>query len=127
MSREDQTMTDYAVLLPGDEAAWEASSPEHREQTFQRHDAFSKALIERGHEIFGGAELAPSRKATTLRTDADGHHTVTEGPYAESVEQLSGFYLVRTDDLADLVEVCKLLADGDGAIEIREMLGEPER
>jgi hypothetical protein len=120
-------MTDYAVLLPGDEARWEALPPEAREQTFQRHDAFSKALAERGHEVFGGAELAPSKHATLLRTAADGTHTVTEGPYAESVEQLSGFYLVRTDDLADLVEVCKILADGDGAIEIREMLGDPER
>ena len=44
---------------------------------------------------------------------------MTDGPYAETVEQLSGFYLVETDDLDDLVEVTKILADAEGGIEIR--------
>ena len=58
-----------------------------------------------------------------LRTDADGNHTVTDGPYAETVEQLTGFYIVETDDLDDLVEVCKILGRGEGAIEIRAAAG----
>ncbi len=50
---------------------------------------------------------------------------MTDGPYAESVEQLSGFYLVQTDDLDDLVEVTKILADSDGGIEIRACVDHP--
>jgi len=119
-------MPDYVVLLPGDEAAWEAASPEERAAVFARHDAFSKALAERGHQVTGGAELAHSRHARTLRTDAEGHHVVTDGPYAETVEQLSGFYLVTTDDVDDLLEVCRILADAEGAIEVRECLPAPE-
>jgi hypothetical protein len=111
-------MTEYAVLLPGDESAWENTSADDRATTYARHEAFSKALEERGHKITGGAELTHSRTARTLRRTGD-EITVTDGPYAETVEQLSGFYLVETDDLDDLVEVTKILADAEGAIEIR--------
>jgi hypothetical protein len=111
-------MTDYAVLLPGDESVWENMPADQQAQVYARHEEFSKALEARGHKVTGGAELTPSRTARTLRRTGD-EITVTEGPYAETVEQLSGFYLVSTDDLDDLVEVCKILADTDGGIEIR--------
>ncbi len=113
-------MTEYVVLLPGDEAEWEAASEDRRQATYARHREFSKLLEERGHRVTGGAELAHSREAKVLRTDADGRQTVSEGPYAESVEQLTGFYVVDTDDLDDLVDVCKVLGEGEGVIEIRE-------
>ena len=44
---------------------------------------------------------------------------MTEGPYAETVEQLTGFYLVQTDDLDDLIAACGILSSPDGAIEVR--------
>jgi hypothetical protein len=113
-------MTEYVVLLPGDEAEWEAATEERRQATYGKHREFAKLLQERGHRVTGGAELAPSSEATVLRTDADGRHTVTEGPYAETVEQLTGFYVIDTSDLDDLIEVCKVLGQGEGVIEIRE-------
>ena len=119
-------MTDYVVLLPGDEATWEAKSPEEQAAVFAKHDEFSKALAARGHQVTGGAELAHSRTARTLRTDAEGHHTVTDGPYAETVEQLTGFYLVSSDDLDDLLDVCRIIADDEGGIEVRQCLPAPE-
>lgn len=118
---------DYAVLLPGDEDAWAAKSDEERAAVFARHDEFSRALAERGHRVTGGAELAHSRHARTVRVDTDGTHTVTEGPYAEAVEQLSGFYLVESDDLDDLLVVCRILADVEGGVEVRECLPGPEQ
>ena len=54
---------------------------------------------------------------------ADGTQTVTDGPFAETVEQLTGFYLVDSPDLDDLLEVCKVLGRGEGVIEVREMKG----
>jgi hypothetical protein len=111
-------MTEYVVLLPGDESVWAAATEEERAATFARHDEFTKALEARGHTVTGGAELTHSSTARTIRGKGDAI-TVTDGPYAEAVEQLSGFYLVRTDDLDDLVEVAKILADADGGIEIR--------
>lgn len=120
-------MTQYAVLLPGDESYWESLSPEDRAATYARHEEFSQALEARGHKVVGGAELTHSRTARTIRRSGD-RVTVTDGPYAETVEQLSGFYLVESDDLDDLVEVATILSDADGGIEIRacvEHSGDP--
>jgi len=113
-------MTQYVVLLPGDEAAWAAASEETRQATYAQHHEFAKLLEERGHRMTGGAELADSNEAKVLRTDPEGNHTLTDGPYAETVEQLTGFYLVDTDDLDDLLEVCKVLGRGENVIEVRE-------
>jgi hypothetical protein len=111
-------MTEYAILLPGDEAAWATATPEQREATYGRHREFAQALEARGHKVVGGAELVHSSAARTVRASGGGH-AVTEGPYAESVEQLTGFYLVASDDLDDLTEVAKILADAEGGVEIR--------
>lgn len=116
-------MTSYVVLLPGDEAAWEAKPQAEKEQTYARHREFQQLLAERGHTVTGGAELAPSAEARVIRTDADGTQLVTDGPYAETTEQLTGFYVIDSDDLDDLVEVCKVLGRGEGAIEIRAFGG----
>jgi hypothetical protein len=116
-------MTEYVVLLPGDEAEWATATEERRQATYARHHEFAKALEERGHRVTGGAELAHSREAKVLRTDADGHQSVTDGPYAETVEQLTGFYVIDTSDLDDLLEVCKILGKGEGVIEVRECKG----
>jgi hypothetical protein len=110
--------TTYAVLLPGDESYWDTASPEERQAVYAKHEAFAKALAERGHTVTGGAELTHSRGTKLLRGAGDDL-TVTAGPYAETVEQLTGFYLVQSDDVDDLIEVCKILASSDGAIEVR--------
>ena len=116
-------MTEYVVLLPGDESQWDATPQADKEAMYAIHREFAQALEERGHKVTGGNELAHSRNAKVLRTDTDGNHTVTDGPYAETVEQLTGFYIVQSDDLDDLIEVCKILGRGEGAIEIRAAAG----
>ena len=116
-------MTEYVILLPGDESVWERTPAADKEAMYAVHRRFAQALEERGHKVTGGSELAHSREAKVLRTDADGNHTVTDGPYAETVEQLTGFYIVESDDLEDLVDVCKILGRGESAIEIRAAAG----
>ena len=81
-----------------------------------------RLLEERGHRMTGGAELAPLAEAKVVRGTRDAV-TVTDGPYAETVEQLTGFYLVETDDLDDLLNLCGLLSEGD-PIEVRACLPE---
>jgi hypothetical protein len=115
-------MTEYMVLLPDDEKAWESATEEQRQQMYGVHRQFAQLLEERGHKFTGGSELAPSREAKTLRTSADGTTTITDGPYAETVEQLTGFYLIETDDLDGLLDTCKVLAQGgERAIEVRAL------
>ena len=114
----------YAILLPGDEGAWEQATSEYRESVYDRHREFSRLLLKHGHEVVGGAELAHSRTAKTVRGDRDAI-TVTDGPYTETVEQLTGFYLVRTSDLDDLLELCGLIA-GDDVVEVRACMADPD-
>ncbi|HET6966879.1 MAG TPA: YciI family protein [Ornithinibacter sp.] len=119
-------MTTYVILLPGDERTWEAATPEERAAVYAEHERFSRTLGERGHRIVGGAELAHSREARVVR-GGDGGPVVSDGPYAETVEQLSGFYLVESDDLDDLAGVCGILAASGGAVEIRACLAAPDQ
>ena len=111
-------MTEYAILLPGNEAQWENATPEHRAAMYAKHGEFAAKLAERGHKVTGGAELAHSRGALVVR-NVDGGVAVTEGPYAETVEQLTGFYLVESDDLDDLLQVAAMLAGPEGGVEVR--------
>ena len=117
-------MTTYLILLPGDEAGWESATAEEKAAVFAEHDRFSRTLEERGHSITGGAELAHSRTARTVRAGSDGP-VVSDGPYAETVEQLSGFYLVESNDLDDLAAVCSILASSGEPVEIRPCLEAP--
>lgn len=117
-------MAEYVVLLPGDEGAWERASEEERKAVYAQHEEFARLVAERGMRITGGAELTHSREARVVRGSLD-EVTVTEGPYAETVEQLSGFYLVEADDLDALLAVCGLLA-GDEAVEVRAVVPAPE-
>ena len=117
-------MTSYIVMLPGDEAAWAQTPQDERQRVYARHEAFQKALAERGHTMTGGAELRPSSEARVVRTSADGEQTITEGPYSESVEQLTGFYLIDSDDLDDLLAVIgSTLGPAEGAVEVRAFVG----
>ncbi len=111
--------TTYAILLPGDEAAWDSASQAEREAVYARHTRFAEQLAARGHVVKGGAELTHSREARVVRR-VGGKLRVSDGPYAESVEQLTGFYLVETDDLDDLIDCIGILEEiGDGAVEVR--------
>src|SRR3954451_19715294 len=117
-------MTEYVILLPGDETQWESASAERRATTYSRHERFMQLLHERGHTMTGGAELTHSRTTRQVRGDLDAVNG-TDGPFGETVEQLTGVYLVSTDDLDDLLAVCGLLAGGesDGTpVEVRPLV-----
>ena len=111
-------MTEYVVLLPGDESTWESASEEHRAAMYAKHGEFARLLAERGHKVTGGSELTNSRGAKVVRQNGSGV-AVTDGPYAETVEQLTGFYVVESDDLDDLMRVVGELARTEGALEVR--------
>jgi hypothetical protein len=111
-------MTTYVVLISGEETAWEARTEAQRSATHEAHRTFARTLAERGHKITAGEELTGSRDGKVVRPDGDGF-TVTDGPYAETVEQLGGFYVVESDDLDDLMQVVGELARTEGAVEVR--------
>lgn len=115
-------MTQYILLIPDSEQDWASRPEEERQAVYAKHTAFAEALAARGHKIVAGAELAPASQARTVSKVGDAV-TVTDGPYAESVEQLSGFYLIDSTDVDDLAQVVGILADAESGLELRECLG----
>jgi len=112
-------MARYVILLPGDEGRLARTSEEDKAAMYAAHDRFGAALAQRGHTVAAGAELAHTRHATTLRPDGAGSVSVTDGPFAELAEQLTGFYVVDSEDRSDLVDCCRILADAGEIVEVR--------
>ena len=107
------TTTTYMLLLWGDPDACV-----DLEAAFAAHGTFTEQCALQGHEIVGGEELASPGDARLL-TVADGTTQVTDGPYAETTEQLGGFYLIRTSDPDGLLRLAEPLALGTGTLELR--------
>ena len=113
-------MSSYVVMFPADnEAEWDVGSEADHQAVYDTDLEFGRLLEQRGGKITGGRELATSRRAHVVRRGPKGTALVTDGPYAESAEQLSGFYLVECDDEQGLVEAAKVLLRSHPAVEIR--------
>ena len=104
----------FLLLLHGDEAAEEALSPAERRAIVDEHIAFSRELRDAG-QMLGGEALGSSREGKIV-----SKRGVTDGPFAETKEQLGGFYLVETGSLDDAVEIAKRIPESPGmAVEVR--------
>jgi hypothetical protein len=117
-------MTDYVIMFPADrETEWDAGSEADHQAVYDTDLEFGRLLEQRRGKITGGAELATQRRAHVVRRGPNGTALVTDGPYAESAEQLSGFYLVTTDDEAGLLEAAQVLLRSHPAVEVRPVEG----
>jgi len=113
-------MTDYVVMFPADnEAEREAATEADRQATFDTDYEFGQLLEARGGAVTGGAGLTHSREARTVKRGPRSNVLVTEGPFTESVEQLSGFFIVTCDDYDALVEAAQVLTRAHPVVEIR--------
>lgn len=92
----------FAVLLYGDEEPWLRATPEEREHMYAQHGRFAEAIGAGGGAVAAGEELAHSSTATTLRRGPEGV-VVSDGPFAETTEQLTGYYLIRAKGAEDVV------------------------
>ena len=113
-------MPDYVVMFPADnEAEWLAGGATDHQTTFDTDEEFASRLSSHGGAVVGGAALAPSHRSRTLRRGPGSDPLVTEGPFAETVEQLSGFYLVACSDYDALVHAAGVLLRAHPVVEIR--------
>ena len=113
-------MTDYVVMFPADnEAERAAGTQADRQATFDIDFEFGKLLEARGGAVTGGAGLTHSSQARTIKRGPKSSVLVTDGPFAESVEQLSGFFIVTCDDYDALVEAAEVLVAAHPVVEIR--------
>jgi hypothetical protein len=112
----------YVVLLHSHEDLWTNADEDLKARVRDAHVTFAREMTAAGHRIVGGEELQRSATAVVVRADGDGFET-SEGPYTETVEQIGGFYLVATDDVADVARLAAPLAYHDGsAVEIRPIV-----
>jgi len=114
-------MSRYLILLPAPEAEWADLPPEEHEKGMRSHAQFQEDLEAGGHELIVAGPLEPSVGATSMRPDGAGGTLVTDGPFTESVEQVVGFYLVRSDDEADLRAACERWSSRGELLEFRRM------
>jgi hypothetical protein len=112
----------FLLLLYGDETKWMNMSPEEAQQSVEVWNAFSNALVDAGAMVSGEA-LAPTTDATTVRI-AQQEIVRTDGPFAETREQLGGFYVIECKDIDEAATwAAKVpeLAD-HGSVEVRPVI-----
>ena len=108
----------YMLLIYGDQNGWETLSEEERGQMMQAYGSFTQALRDSGSMVAGDA-LQRTDTATTVRVRNDETLT-TDGPFAETKEQIVGFYLIDAKDLDEAVEIAsKIPGAKTGTIEVR--------
>ncbi|MDQ3739177.1 MAG: YciI family protein [Actinomycetota bacterium] len=116
-------MTQYLLAVHSVEGEAEPA-PEQMEQAFRQVDEFNKELQSSGAWVFGGG-LHPPDSATVVRSES-GEVVTTDGPFAETKEQLGGFWIIQVVDLdAALALAAKASAACMGAVEVRPFQEEP--
>jgi len=108
----------YIFLIAGDEAAYLAAPKAELEQRTAAYMAYTDAMRKAG-VLVAGERLQATPTATTVRV-RDGKTAVLNGPYAETKEQLGGFYIVDVADLdAALAWAARCPGASHGSIEVR--------
>jgi len=108
----------YLILLYGDEAAERALSPDERRTIMEEHMALSRRLLEAGAIVENAPLQAPS-STKVLRRRA-GRPIVTDGPFAETKEQLGGFYLLECKDVDEALAWAEQVPESPGlVVEVR--------
>ena len=117
-------MTQYLLSVYTNDEDIANMSPEDMQKIFDDVDVFNAEVKDAGAWVFAGG-LHPPSTATTVRSD-DGKVTVTDGPYAETKEQIGGFWIIDAPDLdAALAWATKGSAACAGAVEVRPFQDEP--
>jgi hypothetical protein len=101
------------------------TDPAVMQQAYEQVDAFNAEIQAKGVWVFGGGLHAPE-SATVVRVEDGGEPIMTDGPFAETKEQLGGFWIIEADDLdAALAWAAKGAAACMGPVEVRPFQDEP--
>jgi len=111
----------YVLLIYGNEAHWGTLSAAERDGVMKEYTEFTNNIAKSGH-LRGGNELRPTSKATTVRVRGK-KRSVTDGPFAETKEQLGGYYLIEAKDLDEALSIAERIPSVRwGAIEVRPII-----
>ena len=111
----------YLCLIYDDEKKMAAMSQSEGQAFMGEYGAFTESVKSSGHYL-GGNPLQPVHTATTIRS-RNGKVSTTDGPFAETKEQLGGYYLIEAKDLNDAIQVASRIPSvKTGSIEVRPIM-----
>jgi len=114
--REDPMQ--YLCLIYDDEKSWQKMSQAEASEIIGEFHAYTESIRKSGHYV-GGNALQPTHTATTVRV-RQGRVATTDGPFAETKEQLGGYYLVEARDLNEAIQLASRIPGARlGCVEVR--------
>jgi hypothetical protein len=118
-------MTQYLLSVYMVEGQEPYPSPEAMEKAYKDVDAFNNEIQKSGHWVFAGG-LHPATTATVVRADASGDVITTDGPFAETKEQIGGFWVINAKDLDEaLALAARATVACQAPVEVRPFQDEP--
>jgi hypothetical protein len=114
----------YLLLIYGEENAWAKFSEAEAKQLYGEFMQFTEQLQSAKQHV-SSHRLQPVATATSVRL-RDGKRVVTDGPFAETREQLGGYYLVEAKDLDEAIAIAaKIPSARFGTVEVRPVVTQP--
>jgi hypothetical protein len=111
----------YLLMIYRNDADFAKMSPTERKQKTAEYGVFTQSIIQSGH-FKAGDGLQPSTTATTVRV-RDGKTLTTDGPFAETREQLGGYYLIDAKDLDTALAIAARIPEArTGSVEVRPVM-----
>ncbi len=118
-------MPKYMLLIYGSEAGMANVTPEQLQKEYEAYAAYTNDIKERGAWV-AGEGLDRTSTATTVRVK-DGETVTSDGPFAETKEQLGGFYEIEVGNLDDAIKAASMVPGARyGSIEVRPVMEYPE-
>ena len=111
----------YMLTIIGSEGGMEDATPEDMQAVMDAWNGVTDEMRQAGVFV-AGEGLQPSETATTVRVGDNGDRLTTDGPYAETKEQVGGFYLLDCANLDDAIEWARKLPNRDGGVEVRPVM-----
>jgi hypothetical protein len=109
---------EYLMLIYHSEAEWGKTTEADKTALYQQYGQLREDLTGKG-KLLGGNQLAATTMATSVRV-RDGKRVVTDGPFAETKEQLGGYFLVNASDLDEAITIAARIPSArNGTIEVR--------
>ncbi|MEO6061234.1 MAG: YciI family protein [Thermoflexales bacterium] len=111
----------YVMMIYTSESNGAGATPEQQAAVMAEYNVFTKQLGEHKAHL-GGEALLPTSTATTVRV-RDGKRAITDGPFAETKEQLGGFYIIEAPDLNGAIEAATMCPGAKyGSVELRPVM-----
>ena len=111
----------YLLLIYHNEQSWDDINETERQKIYAEYGQLREKLVSRG-QFLGGSQLQPIAAATTIRV-RDGKDLMIDGPFAETHEQLGGYFLVEAQNLDEATDIARQIPSArTGSIEVRPLV-----